>query len=96
MNVFGEVFPDRVLGAKGDERLLVALAFVAFAAWEWWIGKPDPLQYRALSVTFIIAALGLQLKVTSEFLYPIAVAVSVITAFSPGRRSMSSDRSPSA
>lgn len=31
--------------------------------------------------SFIIAALGLQLKVTSEFLYPIAVAVSVITAF---------------
>ncbi len=30
--------------------------------------------------SFIIAALGLQLKVTSEFLYPIAVAVSVITA----------------
>ncbi len=31
--------------------------------------------------SFIIAALGLQLKVTSEFLYPIAVAVSIITAF---------------
>ncbi|MBI5799594.1 MAG: cation:proton antiporter [Verrucomicrobia bacterium] len=31
--------------------------------------------------SFIIAALGLQLKVTSEFLYPVAVAVSVITAF---------------
>jgi CPA2 family monovalent cation:H+ antiporter-2 len=29
--------------------------------------------------SFIIAALGLQLKVTSEFLYPIAVAVSAIT-----------------
>lgn len=36
----------------------VALAFVAYAAWEWWIGKPDPLQYRALSVTFMIAALA--------------------------------------
>ncbi|MFM8470726.1 MAG: cation:proton antiporter [Limisphaerales bacterium] len=31
--------------------------------------------------SFIIAALGLQLKVTSEFLYPVAVAVSIITAF---------------
>ncbi|TNE79145.1 MAG: sodium:proton antiporter [Bacteroidetes bacterium] len=31
--------------------------------------------------SFIIATLGLSLKVTSEFLYPIAVAVSVITAF---------------
>lgn len=29
--------------------------------------------------SFIIASLGLQLKVTSEFLYPIAVAVSAIT-----------------
>lgn len=31
--------------------------------------------------SFIIAGLGLSLKVTSEFLYPIAVAVSVLTAF---------------
>ncbi|HCS19638.1 MAG TPA: sodium:proton antiporter [Bacteroidetes bacterium] len=32
--------------------------------------------------SFIIATLGLSLRVTSEFLYPIAVAVSVITTFS--------------
>ncbi len=31
--------------------------------------------------SFIIAALGLTLKVTSEFLYPIAVAVSAVTTF---------------
>jgi CPA2 family monovalent cation:H+ antiporter-2 len=31
--------------------------------------------------SFIIAALGLALKVTSDFLYPIAVAVSAITTF---------------
>lgn len=31
--------------------------------------------------SFIIATLGLSLKVTSEFLYPIAVAVSVLTTF---------------
>lgn len=31
--------------------------------------------------SFIIASLGLSLRVTSEFLYPIAVAVSVITTF---------------
>ena len=30
---------------------------------------------------FIIAALGQSLKVTSEFLYPVVVAVSVITTF---------------
>jgi CPA2 family monovalent cation:H+ antiporter-2 len=31
--------------------------------------------------SFIIATLGISLKVTSNFLYPIAVAISVITAF---------------
>ncbi len=31
--------------------------------------------------SFIIATLGLQLKVTSDFLYPVAVGVSVITTF---------------
>jgi len=31
--------------------------------------------------SFIIAALGLQLNVISEFLYPVAVAVSVVTTF---------------
>lgn len=31
--------------------------------------------------SFIIASLGLTLKVTSDFLYPVAVAVSVITTF---------------
>ncbi|MBN8694531.1 MAG: cation:proton antiporter [Bacteroidetes bacterium] len=31
--------------------------------------------------SFIIASLGLSLKVTSDFLYPVAVAVSVITTF---------------
>lgn len=31
--------------------------------------------------SFIIASLGLSLKVTSEFLYPVAVAVSVFTTF---------------
>lgn len=31
--------------------------------------------------SFIIASLGLSLKVTSDFLYPVAVAVSVVTTF---------------
>lgn len=38
----------------------VAAAFILYAAWEWWIGKPDPLQYRALSVTFVAACLAAQ------------------------------------
>lgn len=35
----------------------VALAFLALAAWEWGTGTPDPLHYRALSATFVLAAL---------------------------------------
>ena len=35
----------------------VALAFLAFAAWEGLQGKPDPLGYRALSMVFMAGAL---------------------------------------
>lgn len=41
--------------------------------------------------SFIIATLGLTLKVTSEFLYPIAVAVSAITTFTTPYLIRSSD-----
>jgi CPA2 family monovalent cation:H+ antiporter-2 len=41
--------------------------------------------------SFIIATLGLTLKVTSEFLYPIAVAVSAITTFTTPYLIKSSD-----
>lgn len=36
----------------------VALAFLGFASWEWLQGKADPLHYRALSCTFVAAALA--------------------------------------
>ena len=42
--------------------------------------------------SFIIAALGLSLGVTSEFLYPIAVAVSAVTTFSTPYLLRSSDK----
>lgn len=42
--------------------------------------------------SFIIASLGLSLKVTSNFLYPIAVAVSALTTFSTPYLLRSSDR----
>lgn len=48
-----------ILGAR--HRLVftaVALAFLCFASWEWLQGKLDPLHYRALSCTFVIAALA--------------------------------------
>lgn len=41
--------------------------------------------------SFIIASLGLSLKVTSEFLYPIAVAVSALTTFTTPYLIKSSD-----
>lgn len=39
---------------------LVALAVVGYGGWEWWIGKPDVSEYRALSQTYLIAALCAQ------------------------------------
>lgn len=36
----------------------VAGAFLAFSGWEWWIGKPDELGYRALSQVFLLGALA--------------------------------------
>ena len=41
----------------------------------WFQSDPDG------EFAFIIASLGVSLKVTSDFLYPIVVAVSVITTF---------------
>jgi peptidoglycan/LPS O-acetylase OafA/YrhL len=35
----------------------LALAFLTLAAWEWSVGKPDPLHYRALSAVFVSSAL---------------------------------------
>ena len=38
----------------------VALAVVGYGGWEWWTGKPDVNEYRALSQTYLIAALCAQ------------------------------------
>ena len=34
-----------------------------------------------MAISFIIAGIGLSLKVTSDFLYPVIVAVSLVTTF---------------
>lgn len=39
---------------------VVALAVVGYGGWEWWIGKPDVNEYRALSQTYLVAALCAQ------------------------------------
>ncbi len=36
---------------------VVALAVIGYGGWEWWNGKPDANEYRALSQTYLIAAL---------------------------------------
>lgn len=36
----------------------LALAFLGVACWEWLEGKADPLHYRALSCTFVLASLA--------------------------------------
>lgn len=36
---------------------LVALAVLSLGAWQWWSGKADVNEYRALSQTYLIAAL---------------------------------------
>lgn len=61
----------------------VACAFGAFVAGHdnWTSMRVGNGLGQIGEFSFIIAALGLQQKVTSEFLYPVAVAVSVITAF---------------
>ena len=61
----------------------VACAFGAFVAGNdnWTSMRVGNGLGQIGEFSFIIAALGLQLKVSSDFLYPIAVAVSVITAF---------------
>ena len=64
----------------------VALAFVAFAGWEWWIGKPDPLQYRALSVTFVAAMLAAQWRHLLILSAPLLVAGVATAALASGSR----------
>jgi CPA2 family monovalent cation:H+ antiporter-2 len=61
-------------------------------------GKDLPTSFRAgLTLaqigefSFIIATLGSELKVTSDFLYPIAISVSVITSFATPYLVMNSD-----
>lgn len=74
--------------------LLITLVFVFFKVLHVTLGaviSGQPLKtavYAGMSMgqigefSFIIATLGVTLKVTSSYLYPIAVAVSAITTFS--------------
>lgn len=59
----------------------VALALVLFGAWEWWSGKPDVNEYRALSQTYLVAALCAHWRgriPVSHWLMAAFIAIAVI------------------
>lgn len=61
---------------------LVALAVLGLGAWEWWNGKPDPLEYRALSQMFLLAALAAHWRSrirVSHALFVVCVLTMVLT-----------------
>ena len=77
------IVPVLIISAVVVVGKVLACAFGAFIAgnsrresWQVGMGLVPIGEF-----SFIIAALGLKTKVTGEFLYPIAVAVSVITTF---------------
>lgn len=59
----------------------VAGGLVLFGAWEWWIGKPDTSEYRALSQTFLIAALAAhwreRIALSGWLLAPLLAAIAL-------------------
>jgi CPA2 family monovalent cation:H+ antiporter-2 len=60
-------------------KILVAVWGVCGRA-RWYLGAKLVWVWRNIGeFSFIIASLGISLKVTSDFLYPIAVAVAAIT-----------------
>jgi peptidoglycan/LPS O-acetylase OafA/YrhL len=61
---------------------LVACAVIALGVWEWGVGKPDALGYRALSQTFLLGALVAQWRshiVVSHWIMLALAAVAAIT-----------------
>lgn len=90
----GMLIDPRVLVEYAGPILLITVVFVFFKVLHVTIGaiiSGQPLKtslFAAMSMgqigefSFIIASLGVALKVTSSYLYPIAVAVSAITTFS--------------
>lgn len=90
----GMLINPAILVAYAGPILLITVVFVFFKVLHVTLGaviSGQPLKtsvYAGMSMgqigefSFIIATLGVTLKVTSSYLYPIAVAVSAITTFS--------------
>jgi len=64
----------------------IALALVLFGAWEWWSGKPDTNGYRALSQTYLIAALCAQWRERILVSHWLMAGFVVIAAVAHGSR----------
>lgn len=69
---------------------VIAGSFLAFAAYEWWFGKPDPYYFRVLSMVFVGAALTAQwkdlIRISGRWLACLAMATLIAMesrAFSP-------------
>lgn len=63
---------------------LIAVAVLALGMWEWWNGKPDPLEYRALSQTFLGGALLAQWREHVRVTHIGVIACILFAAFVHG------------
>lgn len=63
---------------------LVGGAFLVFAGYEWWIGKPDPYQFRALSAVFVAAALMAHWRAHIALSHPLMAAWLLACALAHG------------
>lgn len=64
----------------------VAAALLAYGAWEWWSGKPDVNDYRALSQTFLLGALCAQWRERIRVSHLSFAGLVALVALSSGTR----------
>lgn len=64
----------------------IALGVVLFGAWEWWSGKPDVNEYRALSQTYLVAALCAHWRERIPVSHWLMAGFTAIAVFAHGSR----------
>ncbi|GAB3351615.1 acyltransferase family protein [Lysobacter tyrosinilyticus] len=64
----------------------IALALVLYGSWEWWSGKPDTSDYRALSQVYLLAALCAHWRERIPVSHWLLAALVVIAAAAHGTR----------
>jgi peptidoglycan/LPS O-acetylase OafA/YrhL len=65
---------------------LLALSVLSLGAWQWWSGKPDVNEYRALSQTYLIAALCAQWRDRIPVAHWPMAGFALAAAFTHGSR----------